>query len=416
MKQVRLDGSGEGAKVVVTEEHHVVDPCFICGFPTEPGKRVEAGNPAGPTVYHKVCHSAEKYMTSQAKRQDTLESKAKSEVVTAAVDALKMMKEKERTKWVSMVLRCVLEEAERRGPADREMTAKLIEVAITFAACFRQTAVIMKPKRAFIQHFKLYFGYSQQEAEAEWNAAYANIAQVKRELNDKGEECLAISDFVRYIGQEGQRREAGVTRERDLDADGRAAAERRIAQGISLQDAALGRYSARLQGGHVPEREDEPTEEIGAGLGGFLDATFGDLCSGDGFPQQAAPSSAALATALPSLPSLLTVPGSGAVGGGMAEASPAPHATQIVPHTPLLARIPRTPLQSAVVSVSVMRATKELACSEYLFDVCFSGRASFNFLGKFIVSVFYCHKYMPCASSHRLIPIWAQLLVAIFCS
>ena len=400
MKQVRLDGSGDGAKVVVTEQDNVVDACYICGFPTEPGKRVEVGNLAGPTVYHKVCHSAEKYMTSQAKRQDTMDSRAKSEVVTAAVDALKLMKEKERTKWVSMVLRCVLEEAERRGPADREMTAKLIEVAVTFAACFRQTAVIMKPKRAFIQHFKLYYGYSQEEAEAEWNAAWAN-RDVKRELNDKGEECLAISDFVRYIGQEGQRREAGLTRERDLDADERAAAERRVAQGISLQDAALSRFSARLQGGHVPEREDEPTEEIGAGLGNFLDASFGDLCSGD------TPSNAASATALPSLPSLPTVPGSGAVGGGMAGASLAPHATQIVPHTPQ---------QPAVVSVSVMRATKELACSEYLFDVCFSGRASFNFLGKFIVSVFYCHKYMPCASSHRLIPIWAQLLVAIFCS
>ena len=400
MKQVRLDGSGDGAKVVVTEQDNVVDACYICGFPTEPGKRVEVGNPAGPTVYHKVCHSAERYMTSQAKRQDTMDSRAKSEVVTAAVDALKLMKEKERTKWVSMVLRCVLEEAERRGPADREMTAKLIEVAITFAACFRQTAVIMKPRRAFIQHFKLYYGYSQEEAEAEWNAAWDN-RDVKRELNDKGEECLAISDFVRYVGQEGQRREAGLTRERDLDADERAAAERRVAQGISLQDAALSRFSARLQGGHVPEREDEPTEEIGAGLGNFLDASFGDLCSGD------RPSNAASATALPSLPSLPTVPGFGAVGGGMAGASLAPHATQIVPHTPQ---------QPAVVSVSVMRATKELACSEYLFDVCFSGRASFNFLGKFIVSVFYCHKYMPCASSHRLIPIWAQLLVAIFCS
>eukprot|EP00959_Pyramimonas_sp_CCMP1952_P209158 4375421-Pyramimonas_sp.AAC.1 len=123
------------------EVDSVIDPCFVCNFPTEADNRVEVGNPAAPTLFHKPCKSAAKYLDQQADRQDKMASKHAGEKVTTAQQALKLLKERNKAQWSRLVLHLVVKEQERRGPEHQDLAVNLIEQASSFAESYKQDGV-----------------------------------------------------------------------------------------------------------------------------------------------------------------------------------------------------------------------------------------------------------------------------------
>ncbi len=83
MKTLTLDQAGE---LVEEEAEDVIDPCFVCGFATDPNSRVQTGNPNAPTLFHRSCRSASKYLDQQAEKNDKKASKQAGETVTTSRD------------------------------------------------------------------------------------------------------------------------------------------------------------------------------------------------------------------------------------------------------------------------------------------------------------------------------------------
>ena len=175
----------------------VVDPCNVCLESTFEGNRIQEGSKTCPCYLHKPCRNAARALDSRAKAEDA----KKKDKNNTAQKKLSDHKKNDPDAWRVKVLGLVVKEGSMRGAAERERASRYIEEILQIGQTFNQRQARLLPRRAFIAHYRYKEGYSQEEAEAEWESA-KNDTSLPSETKD-GELHVLCRKRDKWVDQSG---------------------------------------------------------------------------------------------------------------------------------------------------------------------------------------------------------------------